>query len=116
MMFGINVLILWISKEIYTVLFVETKNIPRKRTNSMKVTVRIFGRYKDITKKDTLQLNIGNSNTLGDVVDCFVKQYPTIEKDKNRIMVTKNKMYASFDTLITEGDEITLSPPIVSGG
>ncbi len=82
----------------------------------MKITVRLFGRYKDITKKDTIQLDIGERNTLGDVIDCFVTQYPATEKDKNRMMVSKNKMYASFDTLITERDEITLSPPVVSGG
>jgi molybdopterin converting factor small subunit len=82
----------------------------------MKIMVRVFGRYKDITKKDVIQLNIGGGNTLGDVIDSFVKQYPATEKDKSRMMVSKNKMYASFDTLITEGDEITLSPPVVSGG
>jgi molybdopterin converting factor small subunit len=82
----------------------------------MKITIRVFGRYKDITKKDTIQLNIGEGNTLGDVIDCFVKQYPATEKDKSRMMASKNKMYASFDTPITEGDEITLSPPVVSGG
>jgi molybdopterin converting factor small subunit len=82
----------------------------------MKIMVRVFGRYKDITKKDVIQLIIGEGNTLGDVIDCFVKLYPVTEKDKSRMMVSKNKMYASFDTLITEGDEITLSPPVVSGG
>jgi molybdopterin converting factor small subunit len=82
----------------------------------MKVTIRVFGRYKDITNKDTIQLNIGKGNTLGDVIDCFVKQYPAAEKDKSHIMVSKNKMYASFGTIIAEGDEITLSPPVVSGG
>ncbi len=82
----------------------------------MMVTIRVFGRYKDITNKEMIQLNIGKGNTLGDVIDCFVKQYPAAEKDKCNIMVSKNKMYASYDTIIAEGDEITLSPPVVSGG
>jgi len=82
----------------------------------MKITVRVFGRYKDITGKDQIKLDISAGNTLKDVVDTFVTQYPATEKDKSRMMVSKNKMYASFDTLITEGDEITLSPPVVSGG
>ncbi|MBE3122714.1 MAG: MoaD/ThiS family protein [Thermoplasmata archaeon] len=82
----------------------------------MKITVRLFGRYKDITGKDQIKLDISAGNTLRDVVDTFVKQYPVTEKDKSRMMVSKNKMYASFDTTIIEGDEITLSPPVVSGG
>lgn len=82
----------------------------------MKIRVRVYGRYRDITNKDSLVLNIGAGNTLGDVIDSFVKQYPATEKDRSRMMVSKNKMYASFDTMITEDDEITLSPPVVSGG
>jgi MoaD family protein len=82
----------------------------------MKITVRLFGRYKDITGKDQIKLDISAGNTLRDVIDTFVKQYPATEKDKGRMMVSKNKMYASFDTTIIEGDEITLSPPVVSGG
>jgi len=82
----------------------------------MKITVRVFGRYKDITKNDVIQLNIGEGNTLGAVIDCFVKQYPETEKDKSRMMVSKNKIYASSDTVISEDDEITLTPPVVSGG
>jgi len=82
----------------------------------MKITVRLFGRYKNIAGKEQIKLDISVGNTLRDVVDTFVKKYPATEKDKSRMMVSKNKMYASFDTTIIEGDEITLSPPVVSGG
>ena len=82
----------------------------------MKITIKMFGRYKDITGKDQIKLDISAGNTLRDVIDTFVKQYPTTEKDKNRMIMSKNKMYASFDTTVNEGDEITLSPPVVSGG
>ena len=82
----------------------------------MKITVKVFGRYKDVIKKDKVQLEITEGDTLWYVVDAFVKQYPVTEKDKARMMVSKNKMYVSYDTRITEEDEITLSPPVVSGG
>jgi MoaD family protein len=82
----------------------------------MKITVRLFGRYKDIAGKEKIQIDITDGNTLRDVVDVFVKQYPTVAIDKSRLMIIKNKMYASFDITVNEGDEITLSPPVVSGG
>ena len=82
----------------------------------MKIMVKVFGRYKEITGKEIIQLDITDGNTLQDVINAFIKQYPTVQKDKNRMMVTKNKMLASFDTTITQEDEITLSPPVVSGG
>jgi molybdopterin converting factor small subunit len=82
----------------------------------MKIMVKVFGRYKDITGKETIQLDITDGNTLQDIINAFIKKYPNIQKDKDRIMVTKNKMFASFNTTVTQDDEITLSPPVVSGG
>ena len=82
----------------------------------MKITVKVFGRYKDITGRETVQLDIVDGNTLQDVINAFVRQYPLVAKDKSRMMVTKNKIFASFDTAISKEDEITLSPPVVSGG
>jgi molybdopterin converting factor small subunit len=82
----------------------------------MNITIKVYGRYKDITKKDTVQLEITKGDTIKHVVNAFVKQYPATEKDKTRMMVSKNKMYVSYETKITEKDEITLSPPVVSGG
>jgi molybdopterin converting factor small subunit len=92
------------------------KNKSNDRINPMKIIVKVFGRYKDISGKETIQLDIIDGNTLQDVIDAFVKQYPAVQKDKNRMMVTKNKMFASFDTIVKQEDEITLSPPVVSGG
>ena len=92
------------------------KNKSNDWKNRMKIIVKVFGRYKDISGKETIQLDIIDGNTLQDVINAFVKKYPALQKDKNRMMVTKNKMFASFDTLVTQEDEITLSPPVVSGG
>ena len=82
----------------------------------MRISVKLFGRYKEIAGTDKIQLHITEGITLQDVINTFVKKYPSVEKDKSRMIATKNKMYASFDTTLGEGDEITISPPIVSGG
>jgi molybdopterin converting factor small subunit len=92
------------------------KNKWPERKNLMRVTVKVFGRYKDIAGKQTIQLDITEGHTLQDIIDAFVKLYPIVEKDKPRMMVTKNKMFASSETEVTKEDEITLSPPVVSGG
>jgi molybdopterin converting factor small subunit len=82
----------------------------------MRISVKLYGRYKEITGTDKIQLHITDGITLQDVINTFIKKYPSIEKDKSRMIATKNKMYISFDTTLVEGDEITISPPIVSGG
>ena len=81
----------------------------------MKIKVRVYGRYKDIIGKEEIQLNV-NGNTIWDVLNKFVKKYSAIEKDKKFIMVLKNNTYTSFDEEIEEGDILTISPPVVSGG
>jgi MoaD family protein len=82
----------------------------------MLVKVKLIGRYKDITGKQELKLEILNGDTIWHVVDVLIKQYPKIEKDKKFIMVSKNNIYTTIDAKIMDGDEITLSPPVVSGG
>ena len=82
----------------------------------MKIKVKLNGRYKEITGKKELELEIKEGDTIWHVVDIFVKQYPEIEKDKKFIMVSKNNVYTTQDAKISDGDEITISPPVVSGG
>ena len=81
----------------------------------MKIKIRLFGRYSEITGKKELDLLV-KGNTIWDVVDVFTKKYPEIEKDRKFIMVLKNNTYTSFEDKIKEGDIITISPPVVSGG
>jgi molybdopterin converting factor small subunit len=82
----------------------------------MKIEIKVFGRYKEIAGKDTIQLDITDGNTLRDIINAFVIRYPSVKNDKSRIMIMKNKILSPFDTSFTQGDEITLSPPVVSGG
>ena len=82
----------------------------------MQINLKLIGRYKEITGKQEITLQSTHGDTIWHVVDEFIKKYPTIEKDKKFIMVSKNNIYTTIDAKITDGDEITLSPPVVSGG
>jgi molybdopterin converting factor small subunit len=82
----------------------------------MKITVTLFGRYKDIAGKNTIEFYITGDTIIRDIIDAFVKEYPIIKKDKNRIMVIKNKMHTPHNVSINESDDIAFSPPVVSGG
>jgi molybdopterin converting factor small subunit len=82
----------------------------------MIIKVKLIGRYKTITGQDFLQFDVKAGTTIRQVVDAFVKQYPLVEKDRKFMMVSKNNTLTSVDTPIEEGNEITLCPPVVSGG
>jgi len=81
----------------------------------MEIKIKLYGRYREIAGKEEFQFKV-NGDTIWDVIDKFVKKYSVIEKDKKFIMVLKNNTYASFDEKIEEGDTVTISPPVVSGG
>jgi molybdopterin converting factor small subunit len=82
----------------------------------MNIKVKLIGRYQTIAGKEFLQVDAKEGTTLRQVVDAFVKQYPSVEKDRKFMMVSKNRNLTSLDTPIGEGDEITICPPVVSGG
>ena len=82
----------------------------------MIIKIKLIGRYKTIAGQDFLQFDVKAKTTIRQVVDAFVKQYPLVEKDRKFMMVSKNNTLTSVDTPIGEGDEITICPPVVSGG
>ena len=82
----------------------------------MKITVKLFGRYKEIIGKNTIKLDINQGTTIWHVIDDLVEKYPQLEKEKKFILVSHNQRYATLEATIKDGDEITISPPIVSGG
>jgi len=82
----------------------------------MNIKVKLIGRYKDIIGKQEINLRIENGDTIWQVVDVLIKKYPILKKDKNFLMVSKNNTYTTVDQKIVDGDEIGISPPVVSGG
>ncbi len=82
----------------------------------MKITIKLIGRYKDITGKQEVTFDIKSGDTIWHAVDEFIKQYPALEKDKQFMIVTKNNFFTNLNEKINEGDIITIAPPVVSGG
>ncbi len=82
----------------------------------MKIKIRFIGRYKEIIGNDELEIEINNADTIWDIVEMLIQKHPQIEKDKKFITVSKNKVFANLDTKIDDGDVVTITPPVVSGG
>lgn len=82
----------------------------------MKVKIKLYGRYKNKTGKEEIELEIQEGDTIGDVFDILIKKNPALKKDKNFIMVSLNNNYSTLETKIKKGDVITILPPIVGGG
>lgn len=82
----------------------------------MNVTIRLIGRYKDLVGQDTLIVPLQDEETIWQILNILGKQYPQIDKDKKFIIVAKNNIYTNKEQPVADGDEITITPPVVSGG
>jgi molybdopterin synthase catalytic subunit len=81
----------------------------------MRIRVLLFGQLKDICGcgQDELELPAGSG--LSEVLAHYSKTRPKFESLVNSIACSVNQEYASSGTVLQEGDEVGLLPP-VSGG
>ena len=81
----------------------------------MKLTVRFFALYRDQTGVSTIVLNLPKTTTVRKLLRILKNQYPSLAPSVVDIMVAVNAEYSGEDTVLSEGDEVALIPP-VSGG
>jgi MoaD family protein len=82
----------------------------------MKIKIKLVGRYTEVVGKKEIDAEIKNGDTIWHVVEILARDYPEIKKDKKFLMISKNNVYTTFEEKIADGDEITISPPVVAGG
>lgn len=82
----------------------------------MAVTIKFIGRYKAFTGNKDLTLDIKPGSTIEQVINHIVTRFPELEKDKNFFIIAKNNIYTTREATVEEGDIITITPPVVSGG
>ncbi|MBC8043076.1 MAG: molybdopterin converting factor subunit 1 [Rhizobacter sp.] len=80
----------------------------------VKVTVKFFAVGRDITGSDELMLELPEGTTAGEVLIQVKQRYPAFEKVA-ALLVAVNLDYADTATVLYDGDELAVIPP-VSGG
>jgi molybdopterin converting factor subunit 1 len=81
----------------------------------MKIIVKLFAVAKEIARADTIALELPEHATVADVRRSVAEQLPKLEPLLASMMVTVGEDYASDATVVSEGADIALIPP-VSGG
>lgn len=81
----------------------------------MKVDLKLFGPLRDIVQHDEMTLDVPAPHTGEVVFEHLASSFPELRKWKGSVRVAVNLEYASFDTKLSEGDELSFIPP-VSGG
>ena len=81
----------------------------------MRVTVRLFARLREIAGGDTLEHEVPERSSLGDVWASLVEKWPAMRAFDTTVSGAVNAEYARMTRIVEEGDEVAFLPP-VSGG
>jgi len=80
----------------------------------MKINILAFGIAKDIVNGSSLDLDVVEAATVGDLKNLLINQFPDFEKLRS-LAIAVNQEYREDDFQLNENDEIVIIPP-VSGG
>ncbi len=83
--------------------------------SSITVTVKLFAAFSEAYGVSELTLEFPLLTPVSQVLESSIAQYPQLEQWRSRTRFGINLEFVSPDTILTDGDEVVLIPP-VSGG
>ncbi|QOV89982.1 molybdopterin converting factor subunit 1 [Humisphaera borealis] len=81
----------------------------------MTITVQFFALLRDRAGVGETKVSLPDGMTVEQAVDRLTAQFPAIVGAVSRIAFAVNREYADGQTILHDGDELALIPP-VSGG
>ncbi len=84
-------------------------------SDNITVTVKLFAAFQEAIAADEIQLSVPPQTPVVKVYEELTTQYPSLAKWRSLIRYAVNLDFVEPDTLLQNGDEVALIPP-VSGG
>ncbi|MCC7261319.1 MAG: molybdopterin converting factor subunit 1 [Candidatus Latescibacteria bacterium] len=81
----------------------------------MKIQLLLFASCRDAVGAKELVLDLPEGTTAAGLRDEVVSRYPRLAPLKEKLLIAANAEYVDGATVLKDGDEIALIPP-VSGG
>ncbi|MCL2928950.1 MAG: MoaD/ThiS family protein [Trichodesmium sp. MAG_R01] len=79
------------------------------------ITLKLFAVYQEAYKIPEVQLSISPGTTVSQLLEKVISQYPELEKWQDVTKFGINLNFVPPETILQDGDEVVLIPP-VSGG
>jgi molybdopterin synthase catalytic subunit len=83
--------------------------------NEIKVRIRFLGPAKELTGCDEIVLTLPEGSSVANAISALLREFPKFSDRLNHYRFAVNFEYADEKTLLKDGDELALIPP-VSGG
>ena len=81
----------------------------------MRVRVRLFASLREAVGRAEVELDLPAGATAEAAFEALARDHPVLAGRRPRLTAAVNRRYATFDTALTDGDEVVFVPP-VSGG
>jgi molybdopterin converting factor subunit 1 len=81
----------------------------------MQVNVRLFASLREAVGQKELRRQVPEGTTVGDLLAALIEEYPRLAQAARRAHTAVNHQYVPVETVLRDGDEVALFPP-VSGG
>jgi molybdopterin synthase sulfur carrier subunit len=83
--------------------------------SSITITLKLFAAFGEAYGVSELTLEFPPDTPVSQVLESSIAQYPQLEQWRDRTRFGLNMEFVSPDTILQDGDEVVLIPP-VSGG
>ncbi|MDO8672162.1 MAG: MoaD/ThiS family protein [Dehalococcoidia bacterium] len=81
----------------------------------MKIRLRLFAMYREKVGRSEFEMSVAAGTTVGGVLVQLMVDYPSIAGLAGATMFAVDQEFAVADTVLQDGQELALLPP-VSGG
>ena len=80
----------------------------------MTITLLLFASYADALGASSFAMEVPGESTVGDVISA-VRSRRGAERLPPAPLVAVNERYASLSSVVCDGDEVALIPPVAGG-
>lgn len=81
----------------------------------MNITLLFFGALKELLGRDESRLNVPERTMAGALPALVLEGSPHAAFWRDKILYAVNREHAHADTVLKEGDEVALMPPLAGG-
>lgn len=82
----------------------------------MRIVTRFFANTRDIVGSGEVRLRVADGTTLKGLLEHLFVKHPRLRPFEETMLVAVNQEFAEPATVLRDGDEIAIMPPVSGGG
>ena len=80
----------------------------------MTITLLLFASYADALGASSFDMELPRESTVEELL-ATIRSHPGAERLPRKPLVAVNQAYARLDSVVRDGDEVALIPPVAGG-